>query len=308
MNIRSITAGELEMFAAFSADAEANRDLRDYVARQWESGFSRPEWCFMQVGEGLPQMRAMYWSLPNAASPSDIARLELDWEGDYGGQGAEFVSATLDRAREIGSDKIAYLVETPPASYPERRAELMATLGFSVMRDGLRWEWTYTDVPVQVPDRLTFRNLEEVGEGAFVDAIWRVSEGTRDSWIQSMIAESEAAAAALEMFSDAMSLEHKPEWWLLGYDSMGELVGLVMMCRNNYWPIVDYIGVVPQKRGQGYANDLLAKGTAVMQAEGAVRAERIRGDTDKGNPAMSQAFRRAGYEQFRTRIDYQIRL
>lgn len=305
MQIRSITQNDLDLFAAFNSDPAANQELRDYVSRQWSGGFSKPEWCFMQADENSPAMRAMYWSLPNAASPADIARLELPWQGDYLGSGTRFIRATLDKVRDLGSTSITYLVETPPASYPDRRAEALESLGFSLMRDGLRWEWLSTASPVQVPNRLSYRTLAEVGEEAYIDAIRRVSTDSRDSWISSMVAEKGAEEAAREMFADSSTLIYKPEWWLLAYTPTGDLVGLVMMCRNNYFPIVDYIGVVPEQRGNGYANDLLAKGTSIMQAQG---AERIRGDTDRENPAMSKAFERAGYDQFRTRKDYRIKL
>ena len=120
-----------------------------------------------------------------------------------------------------------------------------------------------------------------------------------------MIAESGPEAAAKQMFDDASTLPHEARWWLLAYTQAGDLVGLVIMCRNNFCPIVDYVGVVPEHRGHGYANDLLAMGTSIMKAEG---AERIRGDTDRENHAMSKAFVRLGYNQFRTARDYVIKL
>lgn len=305
MQIRPITRDELDLFATFSPDPEANQELHDYILRQWDSGFSRPEWCFMQSDSAILAMRAVYWSLPNAAFPGAIARLELPWHTDYFGLGTRFVRATLDRARDLGSTSLTCLIETPPSTYPERRAEVLEALGFRLMRDGLRWEWLPTSTPVHVPDRLTYRTLDDVGEPAFIDAIRCVSTGTRDSWIRSMIAESGPEAAAKQMYDDASTLPHEPHWWLLAYTSTGDLVGLVMMCRNNFCPIVDYVGVVPEQRGRGYANDLLAMGTSIMQAEG---AERIRGDTDRENHAMSKAFARLGYNQFRTARNYAIKL
>ncbi len=305
MLIRPITRDDLDLFASFSSDPEANQELRDYIMRQWDNGFSRPEWCLMQSASDMPAMRAVYWSLPGADFPGAIARLELPWNGDYPGIGTRFVRAIMAHVRDLGSPSLTCLVETPPSTYPERRIEVLEAVGFHLMRDGLRWEWLPTDTPVHVPERLSYRTLDDVGEAAFIEAIRRVSIGTRDSWIQSMIAESGPEAAAKQMFDDASTLPHESRWWLLAYTQACDLVGLVIMCRNNFCPIVDYVGVVPEQRGHGYANDLLAMGTSIMQAEG---AERIRGDTDRENHAMSKAFVRMGYNQFRTARDYVIKL
>ena len=52
--------------------------------------------------------------------------------------------------------------------------------------------------PVETPDRLTFRSYREVGEHAFVEAIRRVTEGTRDREIQAL-GGPQAAAVLLEI-------------------------------------------------------------------------------------------------------------
>jgi hypothetical protein len=63
--------------------------------------------------------------------------------------------------------------------------------------------------------------------------------------------------------------------------------------------VVAYLGVVPEQRGHGYVNDLLAEITHVLIEE---RAERIVADVDLANAPMVAALDRAAYRSFGVRI------
>jgi RimJ/RimL family protein N-acetyltransferase len=88
-------------------------------------------------------------------------------------------------------------------------------------------------------------------------------------------------------------------WWRTASTGDGELVGLVMPSRNYQFPVIGYVGVVPEQRGHGFVDDLLAEGTAVLAAED---ADVIRADTDAGNAPMAASFARAGYRIVGRRI------
>lgn len=57
---------------------------------------------------------------------------------------------------------------------------------------------------------------------------------------------------------------------------------------------IAYIGVVPEHRGHGYVNDLLAQGTRTPAEAG---VERIVVGTDVANGPTANAFLRAGYSE-----------
>lgn len=61
--------------------------------------------------------------------------------------------------------------------------------------------------------------------------------------------------------------------------------------RNDYNPIIAYLAVLPEHRGNGYINDILAEGTRIL---GRHEVPRIRASTDLGNTPMANAFQRAG--------------
>ena len=92
---------------------------------------------------------------------------------------------------------------------------------------------------------------------------------------------------------------------MVGVDSSGVPVGYVQSAMDNdESAILAEIGVVATQRGQGYVNELLAYGTAVLADSG---VSRIGSDTDVANRPMRAAFARAGYVEFASRRDYHWR-
>jgi hypothetical protein len=54
----------------------------------------------------------------------------------------------------------------------------------------------------------------------------------------------------------------------------------VIRARNDYNPIIAYLAVLPEHRGNGYINDILAEGTRILAQH---EIPRIRASTDLGN-------------------------
>jgi ribosomal protein S18 acetylase RimI-like enzyme len=183
--------------------------------------------------------------------------------------------------------------------------ETLAQVGFRPTLERQRFEWTGDRRVPAAPQRLTFLNLLEVGDEAFVAAMARISEGTLDHYTRARRDEIGALAAAREHFTDEQRYQkrYEPVWWQLGYSREGELAGLVMPSENNAWPNIGYIGVVPEQRGCGYVDELLAQGTRTLVAEGAAR---IIADTDLANIPMANAFLRGGYTRYGTRSVYTL--
>lgn len=100
-------------------------------------------------------------------------------------------------------------------------------------------------------------------------------------------------------------MDHEPGWWQLAYTAAGELVGLVMPTRAPTFATIGFVGVVPEQRGRGHIDELLARGTATLGAAGATD---FRADTDVRNAPMASAFRRAGWAEFAARREYAIGL
>jgi len=309
--IRNATATELESYAQISDDPVRNRNYLGYVKVMLREGYTNPGWLFVAEAGGKVVARAGYWSLPHFQQPQLLDLLILPWAGDYLAVGSQLLQESLTALHERGAERLGFeldFVPGDPAAARERNQQAIITaeaVGFQPSRQTLRFELTDMHAPISLPSRLTFRNLTTMGEEAFITAIARVSEGSLDRNVQASRAQLGARAAAGEHFMGMQGFKHEPGWWQLAYLPDGDLAGLVMPARNDGGPIIAYIGVVPEQRGKGYVDDLLAKGTAILAASGAWR---IRADTDTQNAPMAAAFRRAGYKGFARRHEYTIRL
>lgn len=148
-----------------------------------------------------------------------------------------------------------------------------------------------------------FAAFEDVGEAGFLDALERVSAGTLDARVLANRDRLGPAGEARESLDDLRSMEWQPGWWELAFDSDGALVGLVAPACAPSMTTIGYVGVVPEQRGRGYVDDLLARGTATLRR--AVPDLEIRADTDVANDAMAAAFKRAGYKEFASRREFE---
>jgi RimJ/RimL family protein N-acetyltransferase len=280
------------------------------------AGSMRPGWCFVAEEEDRLLGRVAFWTLPGMEEPLAVVLVDVPWEnGDYVGVGTRLLGDVLNEARGLGAKELEHVLDTPPMRpqfqhYPEKRVGLLESLGFAFRRETARFEWWGGETPAE-PGGLSFRTLEEVGEDAFVDAMRRVSEGTLAREIREEREKLGPQRAAREFFEDARRVKHEPSWWRLAYSGReGDLVGLVMPAEPPAFLTVFYVGVVPEMRGRGYVDDLLAAGTATLlgaRAEGEGEKP-LRADTDVANAPMAAAFERAGWRRFAGRREYVVEL
>ena len=73
----------------------------------------------------------------------------------------------------------------------------------------------------------------------------------------------------------------------------GEVAGFGVPSRNTEFPVVGYLGVLPEHRGRGYVDEILAEITRILVADAG--ATTIHADTDLENRPMAAAFERCGY-------------
>src|SRR5918997_2100196 len=209
MRIRPVRADEIDLFVGASGTTEHRRQVEQYLESMFAAGSMRPQWCFVAEEEqgDRPLGRVAFWTLPGMEEPFALVLLDVPWDGDYMGVGTRLLGDVLDKARALGAEEIGPVVDDPPMPpqfqhHPERRTELLTSVGFAFRRETGRFEWRGGEPPA-VPGRLRFRTLEEAGEGAFVEAMRIVSEGTLDREIREERERLGAHEAAREFFDDA---------------------------------------------------------------------------------------------------------
>ncbi|MFI9341715.1 GNAT family N-acetyltransferase [Streptomyces sp. NPDC052773] len=304
----------------------------DIFRERLASGEYRPEWTWLAEPEdgGEPYALAVWWGGPDDPLPAALDVLnvrdpeEPEEPGGPGGSqdlngphdpddtrteaAARLLTAAHTAFAEAGQDSPPDYHVLLPGDWRERRDAVAALgwrreaarrAGLTASLERLRFEWTReTGVP-KPSGRLRFR--AEPDDEVFVDLFRRVLEGTLD-------AESGTGAAAVgaerqarkdvAFYRDEMPGDRS--WWRIAETPQGRPVGFALPSRNTSVHVVGYLGVLPEHRGRGYADDLLAEITRFLAEDAG--ADVVRADTDLANTPMAAAFTRLGYRNFARRL------
>ncbi len=147
MRTRPVRADGLDLFVEAASSPEHRKEVERYLESMFAAGSMRPEWCFVAEKEDRPLGRVAFWTLPGMEEPFAVVLLDVPWEdGDYVGVGTRLLGDVLNEARGLGAKEIEHVLDTPPMRpqfqhHPEKRVELLESLGFAFRRETARFEW-----------------------------------------------------------------------------------------------------------------------------------------------------------------------
>ena len=277
--------------------------ISDYRTRT-NKGEYRPEWTWIAEDSAAGPVRAagIWWGRPEDSAPEALDGLFTDT-----------ALAREERAAVAGALIVAAhsaFAATPafhlmlPADWRSRRDVVSAVTwrwdaalraGLTNELERLRFEWTQDAGLPPRSGRLTFR--AEPDDEVFVQLFRRVLAGSLDSTstrTADAVGPDVQARSDVAFYRDKMAGDRA--WWRVAQTPDGETVGFGVPSRNTDVPVVGYLGVLPEHRGHGYADDIVAEITHVLVAEAG--ADTIHADTDLGNRPMAAAFERTGYRNF----------
>lgn len=268
--------------------------LNDEVADDLAEGRRRPEWLWVALDGDRLLARLAWWGRPGEDVPFLLDILDV---ADDVAVGARLLRTAAAEVVPAGTRQPSYL-RTVPADWRdtarhdvENRMAVAENTGAHLFVERLRFEW-HPGTPLREPStRLAFRPVRDTDE--ILDLMTRVLDGTLDAHSRDDLTRMPARDAAVQHYEDELVHYRSPrDWWRVATLPDGEPVGFVTPARNDYNPIIGYIAVLPEHRGNGYIDDILAEGTRVLAAQD---VPRIRAATDLGNTPMAAAFHRAGY-------------
>lgn len=305
MKVRPISQDELEPFVNTSkVDRQV---LQKHLLHAWSEGTSKPEWCFAAEAENSFTGGIAY-ETDNKTGNLAIFHLDTVDELDDLAIKRALIRHSLQEFRREQTQVVQYRLSTDPT--PEGLAvsrpliDIVKELGFECMRERIEFERPGNSPSVAATNRLAFRTREEVGELTFSQSFALSFQDSLDSEILKGYTEVGPQRVISQYLSECPKEDERNAWFSeLAYDAQNDLVGVIMLLlsqkRKN--PRKDHsigciytLGVVPKKRGQGYVNDLLARGTQILEHEG---ADCIRSTTAATNFPMVNAFERAHYKQ-----------
>ncbi|WP_405013989.1 GNAT family N-acetyltransferase [Kitasatospora sp. NBC_01539] len=304
MRIRPTVESDLDRVLSCTVTAPVSWADPDRYRRFLADGSYRPAHTWIaEDADGRLLARAVWWTFPDGDRPLALDCVWVDdGVADPTALAAELLTAA-HAAFPAGALPEFHLF-LPPAwredaavrAAVDWRREVAARAGLTGELERLRYEWTPGGPVPEPTGRLVFT---EAGDEEFTEVFRRVAVGSLDDDTRRGLLRLDGRAQAEETLAEYLRMPGDRAWWRLARTPDGEPAGFAVPSANNGGPVVGYLGVLPELRGRGLVDDLLAEITRSHASRGAAR---IGADTDFGNVPMAAAFERAGYRNFGVRL------
>lgn len=304
MSFRAATAdpADLDRAVAYPADGPVPALTADRIREELAGNQFRPEWIwFAEDEDGEVLARALWWGRADSEQPIALDCLQVrDSVADPAAVAAGLLAAGHAAFGKLPGYNISlprgWREDPDLAAAVAWRREAAYKTGLTREIERLRYEWTPAAGTKEPTGRLVFRDGTDE---EFLDAFVRLSAGSLDLHTQTELQSMDAEQLAREDMEFYLDCPGERSWWRLADLPDGTLAGLAIPSATPYHRNVGYLGVVPEQRGRGLIDEILAEITRFHGAEG---AERITATTDTVNTPMAAAFHRAGYEVSEIRL------
>jgi GNAT superfamily N-acetyltransferase len=294
MNLR--TARSVEDFVGMPGDPDGYAAT---VVDMWESGESCPEWSFILEDAGDRVGRIAYRT-EETCRPEFLGDLPshelfvygwwLPWEHDP--TSVALIAGSLEELPDDLPSLVQLRLNAAFHSHVGVRREVAETSGFALFQEKEGVLWEDGGAAVQVPDRLRFQPVSEVGREAYRAVLGSVGRDTldrNDQYYYRLAGEENWSNVFMSFLGPA-----DEDTWLLGSLPDGTPVGFVGVSSFDAPDVatIAFIGVAPEHRGRRYIDDFLLAGTAAAQRKG---FRSILSDVDTVNTPMLDAMERNGH-------------
>jgi ribosomal protein S18 acetylase RimI-like enzyme len=297
--VRPIAPDEIDLFTSF-ADASPlglKPPLEQYLdgLRTWY----RPAWSWVALRDGEVVARVAFSGPPDAELPLVMGSLEIGTRPDRVATGVALVrtayaAMTGGGTGEGGRPEYRQFLPVDWREHAGMRAAIddrrtvarLAGLVFLVERLELRWTARSGPLPPR-PGRLAFRPVTDDAE--LLAVVRGTVDGTLDAHARRDVARSGIDGAARAI---ADELPGPRSLVRLASDPAGRCVGITVPGVRPWGADISYVGVLPEHRGNGYADELLLEASHLLAEGGATE---ITAATDEGNTPMAASFARCGY-------------
>jgi ribosomal protein S18 acetylase RimI-like enzyme len=301
---RTIRHDELDDWLAMAADDPGNARTAGRIRDAWADGSGGPQQTFVAEDEaGTPVGRLAFTVGPVATALPDVHEavatgLWLTWGLPAAvGVGRRLI---VDHLGALPASVIALDAYANPdymIASDVRRAVFEAAR-LPLFQEKTGFLWTPDDSPSPPCDRrLTFRPITETGRDVYAQTMSRCTDGTLDRQDRYYAALTGRDGWGPEMLN--FVTDDDAPTWLLAYDAAGEVVGYVALGTFDEpgRGTIMHVGVLPEQRGRGYIDELLAACNEAAIGRGFTS---VLSDVDVANGPMRAAMERAGHRSAAT--------
>jgi ribosomal protein S18 acetylase RimI-like enzyme len=219
----------------------------------------------------------------------------IRWSDDHVDAARAVLAATVEAARPAGEIHI----NSNPDVHDKiaERIALVESCGFELWREKDGYLWTDTGQDLPEPDRITLHSYSEVGAERFAEVFAATAPGLLDREMAADVERLGARAWATGFLADCEAAD-EPNLWLVADDLDGHTVGFVGLGEYEEGiGTLQHIGVVPDRRGRGYVDQLLMAAHRAARAHGYTS---MFDGVDALNTPMDAAMERNGHHSAAT--------
>ncbi|WP_055669572.1 GNAT family N-acetyltransferase [Desnuesiella massiliensis] len=284
MRTRNINETEIETFANLKlSDKGFNETLLSWIGQ----GITKLEWCFVIEDKNDFQGNIAYGVFDNELVILDINIKEISEEVLE-----KLLRDSLKEMKSEGFKRVGCHIYSDKNAF-EKYVQTFIKVGFDVTQEKKSFVWEKGNYINKISEKLFLKSLQEVNSEEYINAIEQVTEGTLDSDDLECIGEFGSKQAAINYFNLLKDIHFDNNWWKLAYTRDDELIGLVVPQKlNDDVGAINYIGVVPAKRGRGYVKDLIIEGIRILNENG---IKKVIADIDVKNYPLEKALIEEGF-------------
>lgn len=291
MNIRTITVNDILTFEqiGYIEGSKPTLDLQTWLTQ----GRTQLSLCFVVEDSNQFLARIIYgisdenpdelilWQIKSCLSVQDPMSIR-----------EILLKESLEVLKQQGFKNVEYHLHSHVVEDVDGYEAMFLHQNFTLSQKKLTFE-TLKSRETEPNPTLTFKTLEQVGEDLFIEAIEHVTKDTLDQDDLEQIALVGSKHAATNLFNLLKEIDNNPSWWQLCFSADNRLVGLVVPQRfSETRGAINYIGVTPEHRGQGYSSNLIEHATQRLFNEG---VQQVVADFDVQNTPLKNAFLEQGY-------------
>ena len=296
MNVRKIKEHEISKYESIGVPKEGTSTLN---LKNWlDQKRTKLEWCFVAEENGTFLARIIYGVFDEQPLDLKIWQFKLDKQSyKYNQIGEKLIQKSLMILSDKSLKTVEYHLYSNINDDFVSYQEIFKTCGFQLSQQKNSYKINSNQLRV-LDQRLNYKTLNDVGEKQFLDAIENVTMNTLDRDDIESVSVNGSKEAARLYFELLKEMDFNDTWWRLAYESNGDFVGLVVPQRiNEIKGVVNYIGVVPSKRGKGYVKDLIEEASRIMIE---ANLQVLMADVDVENYPLFDALINLGYTHSRS--------
>lgn len=278
MGVRNIKNEDIELFVKSEGckEVEFGKILLSWIGK----GITELDWCFVIEDNNDFLGRIVYGVFDNQLNILDINLKNLNKDTMY-----ELLKGSLEKEGLKTFSKVECHLYSNKVDF-DKYVDILIKNGFKVAQEKKSFMWE-VDTVNRLQKGVHFKNMEEIATDKYIDAIRQVTEQTLDRDDLNCVKEFGSEKAAINYFNLLKDIDFNKKWWKLAYTHNDELIGLVVPQKFDCdTGAINYIGVVPEKRGSGYVKDLLIEGIRVLNEN---NIKKIIGDIDVKNYPLEKA-------------------